>query len=96
MSSAASVLMELFIRCCLLLLLPLCADFVSRSLFCGGVVLNVLSGFTIILLRKIENWLLYFKCLLGVIWLLVFCVASAWCPGLVGAFPGHTNFLFEF
>ena len=43
------VLMELFIRCCLLLLLfPSCADFVSGLCF-----LSVLSGFTIILLRKI-------------------------------------------
>ena len=30
-----------------------------------------------------ESWLLYFNCLLDAMWLLVLCVSSSWCWGLV-------------
>ena len=30
-----------------------------------------------------ESLLLYFNCLLGFMWLLMFCVSSSRCPGLV-------------
>ena len=33
--------------------------------------------------RGRESWLLNFNCLLDVMWLLLFCVSSSWCHGLV-------------
>ena len=52
-----------------LLLLPLFV-FLVWSLFCYAV-LSVLSSFAIISLRK-RNWLLYFNCVLAVMWQLEF------------------------
>ena len=42
-----------------------------------------LSSFAIILLGKKESWLLYFPCLLEVMWLLSFLSSSSRCCGLV-------------
>ena len=52
----ASILMELFYSLLfVVVVVPIVCRFCIRSLCCGGVVLNVLSGFTIILLKHIEN-----------------------------------------
>ena len=46
-----------------------------------------------------ESWLLYFVCLYGVLWLLLFCGFSARCRGValqcvIVVFPSHTRLLF--
>ena len=54
--------------------------FCVGSLF-YGVVLSILSSFTIILLRK--RVLVALLCVFAVVWLSVFCVFSSQCCGLV-------------
>ena len=79
----------LLIHC--LLLLPL---FVCVCVWGGGggggilfslccAVLCIVSSFATILLEKRESGLLCVNCLLDVMWLLVFCVSSSLCCGLL-------------
>ena len=68
------------------------------------VVHIVLSSFAIISMierereRERERWLLYFRCVLAIVRLLVFCASSSRCCGLVYvivSFSGHNYLLFN-
>ena len=60
-------------------------------------MLSALSSFAIISLVKRELVvLLSFNCLLGVMWMLVFCVSSFGLQCVIVAFTGHTHLLFVF
>ena len=68
---------------------------VVGSSHCGGSVI-----LSFLVMGKRESWLLYFVCLPGVVWLLVFSGSSSRYRGLSGllrvilVFPDHTHLLF--